>query len=97
MGLVLEWYRRMLMGGLAVYVTSKIFKYLAQVCEESEAAVRQWRSNSKTPWSLKFWRSCHPLKVQVGQYYHADKGLVLTILDIIANSTASLVLTYKSG
>ena len=71
----------------------------AQVHEQSLALLGDWtrkcgvrRNNDEAQGFRRFLRSCRTVNVPVGSLFHVDRGLILTSLSIITNTSASLVL-----
>ena len=88
-------FRGLPVGLLTSLVAFILFRTMADVYEESELARQSWRS-VRVKWFVKFSRSARPLAANVNSFYFADRNLLLTILHVIANSTATLILTYRS-
>ena len=71
----------------------------AQVHEQSLAVLREWtrkcgvrRNIDEAQWFRRFLRSFRTVNVPVGGLFFVDRGLMLTSLSIITNTSASLVL-----
>ena len=89
---------RALMMALGIGVAfSGFLKQLAQPYEASREALLSWeRELHRVPkWGKAFHRSCRPIAVPVGTFFFVDKGLTLTVLSIVVNNSASLVLAYR--
>ena len=67
------------------------------VYEESEESLKCWRSVDYHNHKLfaKFRRSCRPLRIKFGSFFHADRSLALTVVTTVFSQTANLVLTFS--
>ena len=86
------------------FLTRGFYSKLAEVHSMSSAAVDSWKfgmitgngiGNGRSLWFNKFVRSVRPLRVHVGSFFYVDKYLLLTIMSIILEQTANLILSYK--
>ena len=67
----------------------------ARVHHTSADVLLEWRRvhRRKLPlWFPRFLRSCRHVSIPVGSFFYIDRGLVLTILSIVTNASASLIL-----
>ena len=87
--------KNLCVGLFSLLITFIFFATIADAYEESELARQSWRA-VQLKWFTKFRRSAMPLAITMGSFYFVDRALLLTILDIITNNTANLVLTYRS-
>ena len=70
-------------------------KELGQVYETSRGILTAWKSSHKfesNRWFRKFMRSCRPNFVPLGTFFYVDGKFVLTVVGIIINGAASLIL-----
>ena len=72
-------------------------KQLAGVYEASRDVLfsAQRRTQDIQKWGRKFLRSCRPINIPVGSFFYVDRPLILTVLSIVINSSASLILTHQ--
>ena len=73
-------------------------KELGQVYETSKGILTSWKSSSKfesNHWCRKFMRSGRPNFVPLGTLFYVDSKFVLTVLGIIINGAASLILANQ--
>ena len=69
----------------------------AQVYHTSSDVLEKWKriSSKEVPiWFPRFVRSCRHLCVPVGSFFYVDRGLVLTVLSIMLNASASLIIAH---
>ena len=67
----------------------------AWVYETSREVMTAWKRSQHVQdslWFRKFLRSCKPIRIPLGSFFYIDRGVVLTIMSIIVNSSASLIL-----
>ena len=87
---------RSLVLALAVfYGHIQFVERTAQVHDMSANVLLRWRRVGKghVPlWFPRFLKSCKNVSVPVGNFFYIDRGLVLTILSVVTDSSASLIL-----
>ena len=67
----------------------------AEVYETSEGMLNTWRRSEHVHgniWFRKFLRSCKPARIPLGSLFYIDKGFILTVLSIIIDNSANLIL-----
>ena len=94
--------RSFILAILGMFLLINFFRRFADVHCTSEEAISSWRElESSNPnqmwvkWFKKFRASCRPIRINIGEFFYVDKTLVLTIIYIIINNSATLILTYK--
>ena len=72
-------------------------KQLAGVYEASMNVLGSWERRREFVHKLgqKFLKSCRPISIPVGSFFFVDRQLILTVLSIIINSAATLILTKQ--
>lgn len=85
----------MTLGAAAAY--SWFLKQLASVFEASRDVLDSWqRELHRIPrWGRAFHKSCGLISVPVGSFFFVDNGLILTVLSIVVDNSASLILAYR--
>ena len=72
-----------------------LIKKSGAVYEESEKCLKSWRKiGYNCKWFVKYRRACRPLRIRFGDFFYADRGLMLTVLSTILGETANLVVTF---
>lgn len=69
----------------------------AEVHHTSTDLLEEWKrvSRRKVPlWFPRSLKSCRHLHVPVGSFFYVDRGLVLTVLSIMLNTSASVIITH---
>ena len=87
--------RALVLASGVAYGFIQFVKSAAQVYHESTDVLQEWRciNRSELPlWSHRFLKSCNFLCVPVGRFFYVDRGLVLTVLSIILDNSANLIL-----
>ena len=85
---------------IALLVALGLVQFLeatAEVYHTSMDVLKEWRRVSKREvpvWFPRFLKSCRHLCVPVGSFFYVDRGLVLTVLSIMLNTSASLIITH---
>ena len=67
----------------------------AAVYETSKKTIDVWKGSEhvrKSLWFRKFLSSCNPIRVPLGSLFYIDRGFALTVLSIIIQCAASLIL-----
>ena len=70
----------------------------SSVHETSKSIMEAWSRSEhvqRSIWFRKFLRSCKPIRIPVGSLFYIDRGLVLTVMSIMVQSAASLILAEK--
>ena len=78
-------------GTMMAYLYTKMGK----VFEESQGILHAWLPWCNDPWLKKRCEAYRALRVNVGSFYYADRGLILTMLSIALQNTSNLVLTLR--
>ena len=78
---------------MACAMSMGIFKTMGGVYESSQDVYRCLQGLEGDPCLKRYKRAYRPLRIEVGQFGHADMALCLTILSTILTNTATLVLT----
>lgn len=87
--------RSLILGLVIAFSLSKLLQETALVFAKSSEVLNEWRRLDRRLmplWFGKFLRSCRPANVPVGSFFYVDGGLFLTVLSIITNASASLIL-----
>ena len=88
---------RSLLLALAVFFGEIQFIHAtAQVHHTSTSVLHRWRQMQRRDvphWFPKFLKSCRKVSVPVGSFFYIDRGLLLTVLSIVTNASASLIVT----
>ena len=87
--------RALVLASAVAYELTKFVEASAQVYHVSTDVLDEWRrvNRSQVPlWFNRFLRSCKFLCVPVGSFFYVDRGLVLTIMSIILDNAANLIL-----
>ena len=84
-----------IVASLAILYLRMAYKVLAQFFDISQATLQSWKQSSQDQWFRRFLVSCQPIKMKIGSLYYVDRGMVLTLLAIIVDSTVSLLLTHE--
>ena len=101
---VVNLYQAVLLGSMRAFVLALVvglgltqfLEVMAGVYHTSSEALREWKRADRRnvpAWFPKFLKSCKFLCIPVGSFFYVDKILVLTVLSIILNTSASLILT----
>ena len=77
-------------GTMMVYLYTK----MGEVFEESQG-IHAWLPWRHDPWLKKCCEAYRALRVNVGSFYYADRGLIFTMLAIMLQNTSNLVLTLR--
>lgn len=73
-----------------------MFSNFAELHSLSEDSIHSWKIGIlRQSWFAKFHHSCRPLKIYIGNFYYADRQLLLTIISIIIDNVTSLIISYK--
>ena len=68
----------------------------AEVYHASVDVLEAWRRVGRRDvpeWFPAYLRSCRFLYIPVGSFFYVDRGLVLTVLSVMLNTSASLIIT----
>ena len=87
--------REGLIATMACVMCMGLFKSMGGVYESSGDVYGCLQLFNADPSLKRYKRAYRPLRIQVGQFGHADMALCLTILSTILTNTATLVLTTK--
>ena len=88
-------YRAIILVFAVAAVLSWILQQLAGVYEEWKMALHSWQTVPQVPkWGRIFLRSCRPIGIPVGSFFYVDRGFMLTVLSIVINNSATLILAY---
>ena len=101
---VVNMYQAVVLGSMRAFVLALVLalgltQFLevnAEVYHTSSEALRKWQciDRRNVPLSFaKFLKSCKFLGIPVGSFFYVDRGLVLTVLSIMLNTSATLILT----
>ena len=83
-------------GALSAWLYLQVaYKTLGNIHESSNEAVKMWSKMNQNPWFARFLRSCKPLKFEVTGFYFVDKGMPLTLANIIVTRTVDLLIAGK--
>ena len=75
----------------------QLLEATAEVYHTSSDVLHEWRRVNRRDlplWFPRFQKSCRLLYVPIGRFFYVDRGLVLTVLSIMLNNSASLILTF---
>lgn len=85
---------RMVVGTIAHFGYLRgVFKAVAEVYDRSGAFLSSWKIHKGNSWFRRFHPSCRPMQVKMGSLFHVDHSMMLTMWDIIVNSTVSLLIS----
>ena len=88
-------YRAIVLVFAVAAVLSWILQQLAGVYKEWKRVLDSWQKMQRIPkWEKMFLRSCRPVGVPVGTFFYVDRGFMLTVLSIVLNNSATLILAY---
>ena len=79
------------------YGVVQFLEAMAEVCHTSSDLLHEWRRVSRADlplWFPRFHKSCRFLYIPVGRFFYVDRGLVLTVLAIMLDNSASVILTF---
>ena len=82
--------------GLA-YGFVQLLEATAEVYHTSSGVLHEWSRVNRRDlplWFPQFLKSCRFLCVPIGRFFYVDKRLVLTVLAIMLDNSASLILTF---
>ena len=92
---VIRNYRAIILVFAVAAVLSWILQQLAGVYEEWKMALHSWQKVPQIPkWGRMFLRSCKPVGIPVGSFFYVDRGFMFTVLSIVINNSATLILAY---
>ncbi|CAG7827734.1 unnamed protein product, partial [Allacma fusca] len=71
-----------------------IWGIMGELFEISKDTLDSWRKMKRNAWFRRFHYSCLPVRVNIGQgLFFADRGIRLTLLEIISTNVSSLLLS----
>ena len=80
------------------YSFVQLLEATAEVYHTSSDVLHEWRRVNRGDlplWFPRFQKSCTFLYIPVGRFFYVDRGLVLTVLAIMLDNSASLILTFR--
>ena len=80
------------------YSFVQLLEATAEVYHTSSDVLHEWRRVNRGDlplWFPRFWKSCTFLYIPVGRFFYVDRGLVLTVLAIMLDNSASVILTFR--
>lgn len=83
-----------------VTMMTYLFTKMGEIFGESHGILQAWLVSSKNnndPWLKRRCKAYRALRANVGSFYYADKGLIVTALSIVLQSPANLVLAFRNG
>ncbi|CAG7822645.1 unnamed protein product, partial [Allacma fusca] len=82
---------------VAVFGTTfliNIWDNMGHVSEISSEILQSWNGmDGGAVWFKKYLKSLQPIRVYIGSFFYADRGIKLTILSILLDQTSSLLLS----
>ena len=87
--------RALLVAGPVFVMMMYLYTRMGEIYDESRDFLRNHIPNSEVEWFKRIRKAYRPLRVTVASFYHADRSLILTMLAIITQYTANMVLTLK--
>ena len=87
--------RALLVAGPVFVTMMYLYTKMGEIFEESQDLLRNHLPTCNDAWFRRRRKAYRTLRVNVGSFYCADRSLVLTMLSIITQYTANMVLTLK--
>ncbi|CAG7731503.1 unnamed protein product, partial [Allacma fusca] len=67
---------------------------MGELFETTMDVLYSWKAMKQNRWFRSFFKSCKPIRVNIGQgLCFADRGIKLTVLEIITTNVSSLLLS----
>ncbi|CAG7656222.1 unnamed protein product [Allacma fusca] len=71
---------------------------MGELFETSMDVLYSWKAMKQNRWFRRFFKSCKPIRVNIGQgLFFADRGIKLTLLEIITTNVSSLLLSTSGS
>ncbi|CAG7821480.1 unnamed protein product [Allacma fusca] len=84
---------------VAVFCTTfliNIWDNMGKLSEISSEIIQSWKGmDGGAMWFKKYLKSLQPIRVYIGSFFYADRGIKLTILSILLDQTSSLLLSIQ--
>ena len=68
------------------------FAAVHETCVSSMEAWSRSKHVERNIWFRKFLRSCKPVRIPLSSFFYIDRGFVLTVMSIMIDSTANLII-----
>ena len=93
---ILENYRALVLAFAVGTGFCWTIKQLAKVNEASVGVLYSWeRKIHKLPRDGRmFLKSCRPVSIPIGGFFHVDRGLILTVLSVVIDTSVSLIVAH---
>ena len=76
-------------------IMMSLYTAMGKVYEESKGIPKAWLVSCNDPWLKKRCIAYRTLRLHVGPFYYADRGLTITMLSTVLQNTANLVLGLR--
>ena len=76
-------------------IMMSLYSTMGKIYEDSKGIPKEWLLSCNDPWLKKRCIAYRAPRVQIGSLYYADRGLIITMLSIVLQNTANLVLAGR--